>query len=100
MLLKKLKEESTKNEDMSKESSLQLEGVTTTGVDFSVATMPVSMHLPLSRFLAGLSLSLEMFSKTWRPENFKLTDQEMPDLALVLELPLRTMVMVSQVAEM
>jgi len=95
MLLKKLKEE-TKSEDF-KTQKLELEGKSAECVVFNVATSPVSLHLPLCRLLAGMSLHLDKFGLKYAGDDFKLMEEEMPSLNLVLEMPLRTSVMVSQV---
>jgi len=95
MLLKKLQEE-TKIEEF-KTQKLELKGKEADCVVFSVATSPVSLHLPLCRLLAGMSLHLDKFGLKFSGDDFKLLDEEMPSLSLVLEMPLRTSVMLSQV---
>jgi len=95
MLLKKLQEES-KTEDH-KSHLVALQGKSADCVQFSVATSPVSLHLPLCRLLAGMSLYLDKFGLKYSGEDFKLMDEDMPSLSLLLEMPLRTSVMVSQV---
>merc|ERR550519_2071373 len=66
-------------------------------VDYSVASQQVSLHQPLVRLLAAMSLYLDNFGLSFTPEDFKLADTELPSLGSVLELPLRTSVLVSQV---
>ena len=66
-------------------------------VDYSVASQPVSLHQPLVRLLAAMSLYLDNFGLSYRPEDFKLLESELPSLDTILELPLRTGVLVSQV---
>ena len=124
LLLKKLREE--RPEDLAS-TEISLEGVTAQASSFrycthtaralhctalhctalhctalhtlpsSVASGPVSMHLPLSRLLAGLSLLLDSFSLSFHCDDFKLVQEDMPTVEELLELPLRTAVMVSQV---
>ena len=94
LLLKKLKED--KFEEPAT-TEVTLEGHTASVGTFSVASSPVSMHLPLSRLLAGLSLLLDSFSLQFTSADFKLVDEDMPLAETLLELPLRTAVMVSQV---
>ena len=66
-------------------------------VDYSVASQQVSLHQPLVRLLAAMSLYLDNFGLSYTADHFKLTDSEMPSLDTILELPLRTGVLVSQV---
>ena len=95
MLLKKLKEE-IKSEEF-KTQKLELEGKSADCVVLNVATSPVSLHLPLCRLFAGMSLHLDKFGLEYAGDDFKLMEEEMLSLNLVLEMPLRTSVMVSQV---
>ena len=95
MLLKKLSEE-TKSDNF-KTQKLELEGKFADCVVFNVATSPVSLRLPLCRLFAGMSLHLDKFGLKYAGDDFKLMEEEMPSLNLVLEMPLRTSVMVSQV---
>merc|ERR1719308_346198 len=96
MLLKKLKEE-TKSDDF-KTQKLELNGKSANCIEFNVATSPVSLHLPLCRLLAGMSLYLDKYGLKFCGDDFKLMDEEdMPSLGFILEMPLRTSVMVSQV---
>ena len=95
MLLKKLKEE-TKSDNF-RTQTLELQGKFADCVAFNVATSPVSLHLPLCRLFAGMSLHLDKFGLKYAGDDFKFMEEEMPSLNLVLEMPLRTSVMVSQV---
>ena len=95
LLLKKLREE--RGDDESTEVSLEENSANVN--TFSVASGPVSMHLPLSRLLAGLTLLLDSFELNFGCDTFKLMEDEMPAVHELLELPLRTAVMVSQVIE-
>ena len=95
MLLKKLQEELNKEEFSMK--TVEVAGVSRECVDYSVSTQPVSLHLPLVRLLAAMSLFLDNFGLKYHCDDFKLLEAEMPGLGSVLELPLRTSVLVSQV---
>ena len=95
ILLRKLKEE-TKSGDFATQK-LELNGKSADCVVFNVANSSVSLHLPLWRLLAGMSLRLDKFGLKYAGNDFKLMEGEMPSLNLVLEMPLRTSVMVSQV---
>jgi len=94
MLIKKLKEEMKED---TLDNLLELQGYETKGVTFSVSSQAVSFHLPLCRLLAGLSLNLQQYSMAWKEDDFKLTAEEMPPISQILELPLRSLVLVSQV---
>ena len=94
LLLKKLREERGENET----TEVSLEEKSAIVNTFSVASGPVSMHLPLSRLLAGLTLLLDSFELSFGSSTFKLMEDEMPEVHELLELPLRTAVMVSQVS--
>lgn len=62
---------------------------------YDVSTQPVSIHLPLSRFLAGLYLHLEKFGLSfYSPEFYSLTRQTPQQ---IIEPVLRTQVMIAQV---
>jgi len=95
MLLKKL-QEVIKAEEF-KTHTVELKDSSAECVQFSVASLPVSLHLPLCRLLAGMSLYLDKFGLRYSGDDFKLMEEDMPSLSLVLEMPLRTSVMVSQV---
>lgn len=59
-------------------------------IPFDVATQPVSIHLPLSRFLAGLYLHLEKFNLTFSsPE---IQPSVPPQAEQIIEPVLRTQV--------
>ncbi|XP_049790695.1 E3 ubiquitin-protein ligase UBR2 [Schistocerca nitens] len=62
---------------------------------YDVSQQPVSIHLPLSRFLAGLHLHLEKFGLEFRSNEFKNIPKPTPEL--IIEPVLRTQVMISQV---
>ena len=95
MLLKKLQEElGTEGFNL---HTVELCGQSRGCVDYSVATQPVSLHQPLVRLLAAMSLYLDNFGLGYSAEDFKLLAEDLPGLGAVLELPLRTSVLVSQV---
>ncbi|KAK6637539.1 hypothetical protein RUM44_007961 [Polyplax serrata] len=64
-------------------------------IQFDVATQPVSIHLPLSRFLAGLYLLLEKHNLTFDSPEFQATVKPSPEQ--IIEPVLRTQVMIAQV---
>lgn len=59
-------------------------------IQFDVATQPVSIHLPLSRFLAGLYLLLEKHNLTFDSPEFQATVKPSPEQ--IIEPVLRTQV--------
>lgn len=64
-------------------------------IQFDVSSQPVSIHLPLSRFLAGLHLHLEKFGLHFDSSEFQLPGKHTPEQ--IIEPVLRTQVMISQV---
>lgn len=66
-----------------------------TCIQYDVASQPVSIHLPLSRFLAGLHLHLEKFGLGFDSHELQLFPRPTPEQ--LIELVLRTQVMISQV---
>ena len=95
MLLNKIQEE------LGKEGfnihNVELAGISRDCINYNVATEPSSLHLPLVRLLTAMSLFLDNFSLSYKSDDFKLMDEDMPGLGSLLELPLRTSVLVSQV---
>lgn len=65
-------------------------------IEYDVASEPVSIHLPLVRFIAGLLLRLEYFNLTYQDPNFNIENCERPSPEQLMELPLRTLVMLAQ----
>lgn len=65
-----------------------------TCLPYDVATKPVSIHLPLSRFLAGLHLHLEKYGLEFDGPGFLINK---PTLVQIIEPVLRTQVMIAQV---
>ena len=61
-----------------------------TCIQFDVATQPVSIHLPLSRFLAGLYLHLGKYNLTFNSPEFQATVKPSPEQ--IIEPILRTQV--------
>ncbi|RZF37437.1 hypothetical protein LSTR_LSTR013673 [Laodelphax striatellus] len=62
---------------------------------YDVSTQPVSIHLPLSRFLAGLHLHLERFGLEFDSPEFSMLPKQTPEQ--IIEPVLRTQVMIAQV---
>uniref|UniRef100_A0A0A9XCN8 E3 ubiquitin-protein ligase n=1 Tax=Lygus hesperus TaxID=30085 RepID=A0A0A9XCN8_LYGHE len=62
---------------------------------YDVSTQPVSIHLPLSRFLAGLHLHLEKYGLTFDSSEFFSLTKQTPEQ--IIEPVLRTQVMIAQV---
>lgn len=64
-------------------------------LQYDVSSQPVSIHLPLSRFLAGLHLYLEKFGLNFDSPEFQIFSKQSPEQ--IIEPVLRTQVMISQV---
>lgn len=65
-------------------------------VDYEVATLPVSVHLPLSRMVSGLLLHLTRYDVNYHSHELHMNVPKKPSLIELMELPLRTLVMISQ----
>ncbi|XP_022244280.1 E3 ubiquitin-protein ligase UBR2-like isoform X1 [Limulus polyphemus] len=63
-------------------------------IEYDVSSMPVTIHLPLSRFVAGLILHLPKFDLTYSSPEFLIRNKPGPEE--LMELPLRTQVMIAQ----
>lgn len=63
-------------------------------IEYDVSSMPVSVHLPLSRFVAGLLLCLDRFGLCYDSHELQMRGKPTPEQ--LLEMPLRTQVMVAQ----
>lgn len=67
----------------------------TTCNNYDVSEKPVSIHLPLSRFLAGLHVQLERYGLNFFSSEFMATTKQSPEQ--IIEPVLRTQVMIAQV---
>lgn len=63
-------------------------------IDYDVATLPVSVHLPLTRVVAGLLLHLTRYDVNYNSPEFIIGRKS--SLVELMELPLRTLVMIAQ----
>ncbi|XP_047998255.1 LOW QUALITY PROTEIN: E3 ubiquitin-protein ligase UBR1 [Leguminivora glycinivorella] len=66
-------------------------------IPYDVSTEPVSIHRPLSRFLAGLHLSLHKHGLNYHSPEFDRQDRPKPPPEELIEPVLRTMAMIAQV---
>ncbi|GBP60009.1 E3 ubiquitin-protein ligase UBR1 [Eumeta japonica] len=66
-------------------------------IPYSVASQPVSIHQPLSRFLAGLHLLLHKHGLNYHSKEFDYHDKPKPTPVELIEPVLRTATMVAQV---
>uniref|UniRef100_A0A1B6DEC1 E3 ubiquitin-protein ligase n=1 Tax=Clastoptera arizonana TaxID=38151 RepID=A0A1B6DEC1_9HEMI len=64
-------------------------------LQYDVSSQPVSIHLPLSRFLAGLHLHLEKFGFNFDSPEFQMQTKQTPEQ--IIEPVLRTQVKIAQV---
>lgn len=64
-------------------------------IDYDVSSQPVSIHLPLSRLVAGLHLHLQTHDLSFDSPEFVIKHKPTPEQ--LIELPLRTQVMIAQV---
>ncbi|KAJ8678786.1 hypothetical protein QAD02_014573 [Eretmocerus hayati] len=64
-------------------------------IHYDVSTEPVSIHLPLSRFLAGLFLHLERHGLSFNDSKFESDSK--PSVVEIIEPVLRAQAMISQV---
>lgn len=65
-------------------------------IQYDVAAEAVSIHLPLVRFMAGLFLHIYEFDLSYVDERFLIDNVERPSPEQLMELPLRTLVMLAQ----
>ena len=63
-------------------------------IEYDVATLPVSVHLPLTRVVAGLLLHLTRYDVNYNSPEFIIGRKS--SLVELMELPLRTLVMIAQ----
>ncbi|XP_073954798.1 ubr1 ubiquitin ligase isoform X3 [Choristoneura fumiferana] len=66
-------------------------------IPYDVSTEPVSIHRPLSRFIAGLHLQLHRHGLSYHSPEFDRQDRPKPTPADLIEPVLRTMSMIAQV---
>lgn len=64
-------------------------------ISYDVSSQPVSIHLPLSRLVAGLHLRLGTFDLSFDSSEFLIAEKPTP--VFLIEMPLRTLVMIAQV---
>lgn len=89
--LNELVEKSTKMNVVSREVC----GVTVKDcIDYDVSSLPITVHLPLSRVIAGLLLHLTRYDVNYNSVEFLV--RKKPSPVELLELPLRTLVMIAQ----
>ncbi|CAL8120131.1 unnamed protein product [Orchesella dallaii] len=62
---------------------------------YDVSSEPVSVHLPLSRFFAGLYVFLEQYNLEFVSPEFQVVDKPVPEI--LMEPSLRTQVLLAQV---
>lgn len=95
MLLKALGEQTT--EDMRRRyvRVLLCGNFSVSCIEYDVSSAPVSLHLPLSRLIAGLSLKLEKFGLSFTSDDFNVPGKPSPEE--LMEPVLRTQVMIAQV---
>ncbi|KAG8196917.1 hypothetical protein JTE90_027621 [Oedothorax gibbosus] len=65
-------------------------------IQYDVSSEAVSIHLPLVRFMAGLFLHIYEFDLTYMDERLLVDNVERPSPEQLMELPLRTLVMLAQ----
>jgi len=75
-------------------SDWELCGYRANCIDYDVATMPVTIHLPFSRLVAGLLLQLGKYDLNYNEPNFLVGKKPTP--VQLMELSLRTQVMIAQ----
>jgi E3 ubiquitin-protein ligase UBR2 len=94
MLFKKIFEEQRKASDESY-ISLGVCNKTATCLEYAVSSKPVSMHLPLTRLLAGLCLHMQKFGLNLQSHEFHISEK--PSIVQMMEPSLRTIVLIAQV---
>ena len=93
MLLVQLGEEST--EDMKRRYIRELLDHSVSCIEYDVSSAPVSIHLPLSRLIAGLTLQLQKFNLDYNSYEFNVKNKPTPEE--LMEPVLRTQVLIAQV---
>ncbi|XP_052749909.1 E3 ubiquitin-protein ligase UBR1 isoform X2 [Galleria mellonella] len=66
-------------------------------IPYDVSTQPVSIHRPLSRFIAGLHLQLHRHNLSYHSPEFDRPDRPKPTPEELIEPVLQTMAMIAQV---
>ncbi|XP_040576594.1 E3 ubiquitin-protein ligase UBR2 [Lepeophtheirus salmonis] len=64
-------------------------------IDYQVSTRPISIHFPVTRVLAGLSLSMQKYDLDYDTSFFQIDAR--PDPLTLIELPVRTVALIAQV---
>ncbi|XP_042869972.1 E3 ubiquitin-protein ligase UBR2-like isoform X5 [Penaeus japonicus] len=93
MLMKSLAELCT--EDMKRRYVRELLDYSVSCIEYDVSSAPVSIHLPLSRLVAGLTLHLDKYGLNYNSPEFLVTGKPSPEE--LMEPVLRTQVMIAQV---
>ncbi|CAL4120871.1 unnamed protein product [Meganyctiphanes norvegica] len=93
MLMKSLGELCT--EEMRRRYVRELLDYSVSCIEYNVAEAPVSIHLPLSRLVAGLTLHLDKYGLNYNSPEFQVTGKPSPEE--LMEPVLRTQVMIAQV---
>lgn len=93
MLLKALGEQTT--ESMRHKYVRELLNYSVTCSEYDVSSAPVSLHLPLSRLIAGMTLKLDKYGLTYNSVDFDVKGKPSPEQ--LMEPVLRTQVMIAQV---
>lgn len=91
LVLKKLYEQP----DNGRSQVRELADHSTSCIQYDVSSEPVSIHLPLSRFLAGLFLYLEQYDLHFQSPEFAIPTKPTPEQ--IIEPVLRAQAMISQV---
>ena len=93
MLLGVLGEQCT--EDMKRRYVRELLDYSVSCIEYDVSSAPVSIHLPLSRLVAGLTLQLEKYNLNYNSVEFSVKGKPSPEV--LMEPVLRTQVVIAQV---
>ena len=93
LVLKKLYEQP--GNDITRYQVRELANYSTSCIQYDVSSEPVSIHLPLSRFLAGLFLYLEQHDLHFQSPEFMIPTKPTPEQ--IIEPVLRAQTMISQV---
>ena len=92
-----LKELSGKGQVKMQAASRTIGGTTVNNcVDYEVSSLPISIHIPLSRMVSGLLLHLGQLKENVTYDSPELYFTKRPTLVELMEYPLRTLVMIAQ----